>query len=229
MAKVRTRMPNIFVGHPFGGRFALAKFRQIFKELPFNVIYGNTHLQTEHLLAIMKRNISKADYAIYDLSDWNPNVALELGLSEGLKTIPSKQYYIVLNTRRSKEVPSDIRGLQRIEYTSYDFKKDVGLGDLLIRYILVKEYWFKRINRELDNQPNSDKKKLLAVKIVAHLRDHDRLTPENVKSLSRGTRLRRNDSEEVLNVLYGLRLIKKLNRNSRVFVKRINMYKKHNG
>lgn len=84
MARVRTRMANVFVGHPFGGRFATSKFRKIFKALPFNVIYGNTHLQTEHLLSIMKTNITKADFSIFDLSDWNPNVALELGLVEGL-------------------------------------------------------------------------------------------------------------------------------------------------
>ncbi len=117
MARVRTRMANVFVGHPFGGRFPVTKFRKIFKELPFNVIYGNTHLQTEHLLSIMKTNMSKADFSIFDLSDWNANVALELGLVEGLKKRAAKNYYILLNTRRSKEVPSDIRGLQRLEYT----------------------------------------------------------------------------------------------------------------
>ncbi len=54
MARVRTRMPTVFIGHPFGNRFPTARFRKIFKELPFNVIYGNTDLQTKHLLQIMK-------------------------------------------------------------------------------------------------------------------------------------------------------------------------------
>ena len=85
MARVRTRMPNVFVGHPFARRFAVKKFRAIFRGLPFNVIYGNTDLQTRQLLSIMKSNITKADYSIFDLSNWNPNVALELGLAEGLR------------------------------------------------------------------------------------------------------------------------------------------------
>ena len=140
MARVRTRMPRVFVGHPFAGRFAVSKFRGIFKDLPFKVIYGNTDLQTRHLLNIMKANIGKSDFSIFDQSDWNPNVALELGLAEGLKRKAAKNYYIVLNTRRSKEVPSDIRGIQRLEYTSYDFKPEAGLGDSLIQYILAKEY-----------------------------------------------------------------------------------------
>src|SRR3989304_10261600 len=99
MARVRTRMPKVFVGHPFGGRFPTKKFRGIFKSLPFTVIYGNTDLQTRHLLTIMKSNISKSDFSIFDLSDWNPNVALELGLAEGVKRKANKNYYILLNTR----------------------------------------------------------------------------------------------------------------------------------
>src|SRR5207249_4689680 len=124
---VRTRMPTVFVGHPFANRFATKKFRKLFKELPFKVIYGNTDIQTEHLLDIMKRYINDSDYSIFDLSDWNPNVALELGLPEGLRKKALKQYYILLNTRRSNEVPSDIRGLQRLEYTRYDYKPEEGL------------------------------------------------------------------------------------------------------
>jgi hypothetical protein len=107
--RVRTRFPSVFVGHPFAGRFSVKKFRKIFKDLPFEVIYGNTDLQTKHLLTIMKTNVSKSDFSIFDLSDWNPNVALELGLAEGLGRASAKKYYIVLNTRRSADVPSDKR------------------------------------------------------------------------------------------------------------------------
>lgn len=209
MARVRTRMPVVFVGHPFGHGFPQKAFRQIFKELPFNVRYGNTNIQTAHLLQIMKANILKADYAIFDLSDWNANVALELGIAEGLKRIPLKQYYILLNTRRSKEVPSDIRGLQRLEYTSYDFKSQRGLGDQL-QTILAKEYWIKKIWREISGMDHSQKCHLLALKILAHFREHEKLTPENLKSLSRGTHLRKAPQSEILAILLKLRLIRKL-------------------
>ena len=141
MARVRTRFPSVFVGHPFGGRFATNKFRRIFQDLPFKVVYGNTDLQTKHLLSIMKGNIAKSDFSVFDLSNWNPNVALELGIAEGLKRKPGKDYYILLNTRRSREVPADIRGIQRLEYTSYDFKRQSGLGDQLVQFILAMGNW----------------------------------------------------------------------------------------
>jgi hypothetical protein len=203
-------MPNVFVGHPFAGRFSVSKFRRIFKDLPFGVIYGNTDLQTRHLLMIMKGNIGKSDFSIFDLSDWNPNVALELGLAEGLKRRAAKNYYIVLNTRRSKEVPSDIRGIQRLEYTSYDFKPEVGLGDLLVRYILVKEYWVKRIWKAIPEAGHGRKMRTVALRLLAHFREHDKLTLDNLKSIARGTHLRQTDRDQIISVLRSLKLLRKV-------------------
>ena len=210
MAKVRTRMPIVFVGHRFGGRFPVARFRQIFKELPFSVVYGNTDLQTKHLLSIMKSNIKKSDFSLFDLSDWNPNVALELGLAEGLKRKAGKDYYILLNTRRSSDVPSDIRGLQRLEYTSYDYRQETGLGYFLIHFILSKEYWVKRLWREFSGRKNVDKKRIVVLRILSHLRDHERLTPDNLTTIVRGTRLRKDDRREVIDALRKYNLIRRI-------------------
>lgn len=223
MARVRTRMPVVFVGHPFGHKFPKRKFRQIFKELPFSVQYGNTDIQTAHLLAIMKSNISKADFSMFDLSDWNPNVALELGLAEGLKRRALKPYYILLNTRRSKEVPSDIRGLQRLEYTSYDFKSEVGLGDQLIQ-ILGKEYWVRKLWKLVEGEDKAEKKRITLLKILGHYRDHEKLTPDNLHSLTRGTHLRKEDRNDMLRLLLKLKLIKAV-RNTNVYVLRKKLYK----
>ena len=208
--KVRTRMPNVFVGHPFAGRFPVTRFRGIFKDLPFKVIYGNTDLQTRHLLKIMKNSIGKADFSIFDLSDWNPNVALELGLAEGLKRKPQKNYYIVLNTRRSREIPSDIRGIQRLEYTSYDFKPAAGLGDSLVQYVLSKEYWVKRIWKAIPEAGNGKKMRTMALRILAHFREHDRLTSDNLRTVCRGTHLREADRDTVIQVLRDLKLLRKV-------------------
>jgi hypothetical protein len=224
MARMRTRMPKVFVGHPFSGRFPAKKFRKIFKELPFDVIYGNTDVQTKHLLKVMKGHINISDYSIFDLSNWNPNVALELGLAEGLRNQPGKNYYILLNTRRSAEVPSDIRGLQRLEYTSYDFKETSGLGDSLVENILSKEYLVKKIWKKIpDLDVKHEKKRILSLRILAHLRDHDTVNRDNIKSLLRGSRLRKDDSDEVLKVLKELKLIKTTSKKD-VFLKRRIIY-----
>lgn len=225
MARVRTRMPNVFVGHPFAGRFPVKKFRAIFRGLPFNVIYGNTDLQTRHLLQIMKSNIAKADYSIFDLSNWNPNVALELGLAEGLKKKPAKTYYILLNTRRSREVPSDIRGIQRLEYTSYDFKHEVGLGDQLVSFVLAKEYWVRKLWRSIPEAGKGQKKRMMALRILAHLREHEKLTPDNLKAMAKGTHLREADRQDVVGTLRDLGLLKKSKGGAAHVVRRV-LFKK---
>ncbi len=220
MARTRTRMPKVFVGHPFGGHFPVSKFRAIFQGLPFTVVYGNTHLQTKHLLGIMKSNIAKADFSIFDLSGWNTNVALELGLAEGLGRKPAKSYYILLNTRKSKEVPADIRGLQRLEYTSYDFKSGSGLGEQLVRYILSKEYLIKKLWQNIPASKKGDKKRLLMLKILAHFRDHERITPDNLKALSRGTHFRTEDIQDIFRILKKQRLV----RGARTYTKWKNIF-----
>ncbi|QAT17486.1 hypothetical protein BU251_07045 [Candidatus Velamenicoccus archaeovorus] len=169
------------------------KVRKLFKDLPFNVVYANTDIETKHLLQILKKHINEADYSIFDLSSWNPNVTLELGLSEGIRKISNKKYYILLNTKRALEVPADIRGIQRLEYSRYDYSIDKGLGDCLIT-ILKSEAWVKNIHlglkRKLGDESKIEKALYLSLRIIAHMRDFEKLTPDNLKSLSRGTRLR---------------------------------------
>jgi hypothetical protein len=149
-------------------------------------------------------------FSIFDLSDWNPNGALELGLAQGLKKKPGKTYYIVLNTRRSDNVPSDIQGVHRLEYTSYDYKPEAGLGDQLVNYVLAKQYWIKKIWSAIPEAGKGQKKRLMVVRIFAHMRDHIKLTSDNLQTIARGTRLREADRNEVVEVLRDLNLIRKI-------------------
>lgn len=224
MSRVRTRFPTVFVGHPFADRFPVKKFRKLFDELPFKVLYGNTDVKTEHLLQIMKSLIHRCDYAIFDLSDWNSNVALELGLAEGLKKKTLKPYYILLNSRRSGEVPADLRGLQRLEYTKLDYSQDIGLGNLLIKFLLTKEHSYKKISRQLYSHKNTEKIIRFCLYIVAHLRDHEKLALENLRKLSRGLRLRKKDRELAIELMVKSRLLKMRNTKPRVYVKRLKLF-----
>ncbi|WP_376705725.1 hypothetical protein RQ479_15340 [Mesorhizobium sp. ISC25] len=53
---------------------------------------------------------------MFDITEWNPNVALELGIAIGL----SKRYFILLNPKldQNQDVPSDIKGIDRVQYLS---------------------------------------------------------------------------------------------------------------
>jgi len=201
-------MPNVFVGHPFAGRFPVQRFRRIFRDLPFNVTWGDTGVETRDLLHVIKTRILKADYSIFDLTNWNPNVALELGLSEGLRR-RQKEYYILLNTRRSQEVPSDIRGIERLQYQSYDFKPKVGLGDQLVTRLLVKEYWVKKIWKSIPDAGKGLAKRILALHILGRMRSGKPITRDDVRALAKGTGLRQSDLREVLGALTRRRFLKR--------------------
>lgn len=210
--RVRMRLPKVFVGHPFRQRFPVRKFRKFFKDLPFSVVYANSDIETKHLLQILKKNIKDADYSLFDLSGWNPNVTLELGLAEGLGKKAIKKYFILLNTRRGSEAPADVRGIQRLEYSRYDYSPEKGLGDCLIT-ILRRENWVKKIVTELQKQISEaikyDNCLLISLRIIAHMRDYDKITNDNLKTIIRGTRLRRDVVDKVLCILQDMSFIKK--------------------
>src|SRR5262245_52547028 len=185
MARAPFLLPTVFVGCPYDKKFDFAKFRKSLDRLPFAWYYADTHLQTKHLLAILTTYINAVDFCIFDLSNWNPNVSLELGLADGI----GKEYYVLVNKKRSKDVPSDIKGLQRIEYSSPTALDSTGLIPNLVRY-LVREYTHPRRVWENLSSTNRDKKFYFALAVMAHFRDNKRLTHVDTRRLSQGLYLR---------------------------------------
>ncbi len=202
MAKARYKLPSVFVGCPYGGKFPFAAFKAALDRLPFRWYYADTHLSTKHLLGILTSYIKAVDYCIFDISTWNPNVALELGLAEGLKV----QYYILLNRKLSKGVPADIQGLQRIEYEETSGFRPECLLPNIVRYLVKTHTHPKNIFNDLDAD-NREAKFYFALSVLAHLRDNKRLTHDDTSRLVRGTYLRKSARAEVLDTLVSLDLI----------------------
>jgi hypothetical protein len=85
MARAPYKLPSVFVGCPYDEkRFKFTAFRAALEKIPFRWYYADTHLSTKHLLGILTSYIKAVDYCVFDISMWNPNVALEIGLAEGL-------------------------------------------------------------------------------------------------------------------------------------------------
>ncbi|MBC8327848.1 MAG: hypothetical protein H8E31_03795 [Planctomycetes bacterium] len=172
--------------------------------LPFRFFYADTRLQTKHLVEILRKYIATADMCFFDVSTWNPNVALELGLAEGMGV----EYYILLNRNLSKGVPSDIQGIQRIEYANYqDTDSDGGLLPLLVKYLMMEHTHPRRIWDSMESEPNRDRLFLLSLRVLAHFKDHKRLTSDQLTNLSRGTYIRKADREALLEQLDSLGLL----------------------
>jgi hypothetical protein len=205
MSKAPYKLPNVFVGCPYGGKFKFDAFKSCLEKIPFRFFYADTRLQTKHLMEILRKYIATADFCIFDISTWNPNVALELGLADGMDA----EYYILLNRKLSQGVPADIQGIQRIEYANYRaFDENNGLLPLLVRYIVRGEHTHPRnIWDSLEGDSNREKKYYFALRVLAHFKEHKRLSSDHLTTLSRGTYLRKLEKKMVLDQLASMGLI----------------------
>ncbi len=69
-----------------------------------------------HIMQKIISYIKGSEFSIFDISGWNPNVTLELGFAMAV----NDNWYISYNPNHTptNEVPSDIRGIDRIQYQS---------------------------------------------------------------------------------------------------------------
>ncbi|MEM7645182.1 MAG: hypothetical protein AAF366_22160 [Pseudomonadota bacterium] len=110
---------NVFVAHPYK-TIPIDDYRNAFAELKKDLgaikfVFADEEITNQHILDKIEKMIVDSDVSLFDVTTWNPNVALELGLAMGLK----KDYYILFDpTKEDSEVPSDIRGRERIQYES---------------------------------------------------------------------------------------------------------------
>lgn len=126
------RVPRrVFVAYPYG-LFPREDYRRVFEEVgsTFKVdfVFADEQITNVHILQKIGQCILSSQFGIYDISGWNPNVTLELGLAFGLH----ERAYLALNTSKPHiaDSPADLRGIDRIQYSSYHDLK-AGLSTVL--------------------------------------------------------------------------------------------------
>jgi hypothetical protein len=135
--RAMTRSPSegkqIFVAYSYG-LYQGPDFRQVFERVARRTgsefVFADTRFTSEHILDKITRMIHEADFSLFDISDWNPNVTLELGVAKE----SGKPWYILIDPSKSTgaihEAPSDLRGFDRVQYGSFD-ELERGLVRLL--------------------------------------------------------------------------------------------------
>jgi hypothetical protein len=184
------KFPRVFIACPYDERrFGYTRFKRELDLLPWTCIYANTTLHTRHLLARIKELISEADFSLFDLSTWNPNVSLELGLADGLNR---KRYYILTNRNLSRDVPSDIKGLQRIEY-SHLSRGSSSLRQQLVEYFFKSQYHPTRIlwNELTENLEDPYQSYVFGLQVLAYLRDHTTISLDKCASIAKSLALKK--------------------------------------
>jgi hypothetical protein len=115
---------KVFVAHPFRQPFRTADFRPALEaalsSLGLHAEYADYDITSGHILGKVCRLIQECRFGIYDVSLWNPNVTLEWGLAVGLK----RPTLLIVDSVHSEDVPADLSGFDRIQYTSFNDLKD---------------------------------------------------------------------------------------------------------
>jgi len=105
-----------------------------FRGTGLNASYADVEFRSgEHILKKIEDRILATQFGIYDITNENPNVYLELGLAKGA----GKTLYIIC--KKGTKIRADLQGLDRIEYESYK-----NLTDEIKKKIIKKE--LERVN-----------------------------------------------------------------------------------
>jgi hypothetical protein len=123
-------MPSVFVAYPYD--FPQDDYRGSFEAVrgDFDVVdfvFADQRITNKHILEKIISMIQEAEFSLFDVTTWNANVALELGVAIGARL----DYYILFNPAMQQgDVPADLGGIDRIQYTSYGELK-AGLERLM--------------------------------------------------------------------------------------------------
>jgi hypothetical protein len=110
---------KVFVACPYM-LFPMDDYKSVFasiqKSYSIEFKFADEQITNQHIMDKITGYIRDSEISLFDITGWNPNVALELGIAVGL----GRRYFILLNSKfdPSKEVPSDIKGIDRIQYAS---------------------------------------------------------------------------------------------------------------
>jgi DNA-binding NarL/FixJ family response regulator len=119
----------VFVAYPYS--FSKADYRRVYREVGsrhgVRFQYADEMITNRHILEKIAGMIRHADFSIFDITAWNANVTLELGIAIGSEC----DYYIAFNPKvKRKAVPSDLGGIDRLQYHDYS-ELSSGLDRLL--------------------------------------------------------------------------------------------------
>jgi hypothetical protein len=148
-------------------------YRKLYKDLEeqydVTFIFADEKITNMHIMKKIETFIRGSDFSIFDISGWNPNVTLELGFAMAV----SDQWYIAIDPSKTEvnEVPSDLRGLDRIQYGSY-----TELGGKLS--VLLEQRYPKRPRVSIDGYLEERRGEVRGL-----LKDHPGLTMMSISEL----------------------------------------------
>lgn len=159
---------KVFIAMPFRDVYTdlYSVIREVLVSLGYEPYRADLDFDNATIACKVCFNVQEAKYILCEISDWNPNVLLELGLALGLN-----RYALLLRELESSApVPTDLTGIEYIEYSRYklttDFKNSLYRRLLQVKtkgyeynpYLGNHKYRTLRFNLSLNVEQNGDTK-----------------------------------------------------------------------
>lgn len=205
MPKPKEKFPRVFLACPFDSR--MDKLVEELSWLPWTVKPANDKITNDHLLVKIAKDLKDCDFAIFDITGWNANVCLELGLAKGI----GKGYYIFNNNSIKKDVPSDIKGIERIDYNWNKKKKAASLFNQVKNGLFKRQYLSARIWKDIQDKNRGDEKFTLILYILSSLKgSKKKVSQADIKFLAKGLNFKKQeDYDDIIESLTKLKIFKK--------------------
>lgn len=126
---------QVFVAYAYG-LYDKRDYRKIFTDIEekydVRFIFADEKITNMHIMQKIISYIKSSDFSVFDISGWNPNVTLELGFAMAT----TSDWYICFNPEKTPqdEVPSDIKGIDRLQYKSFSDFSDQLIALIEQRY-----------------------------------------------------------------------------------------------
>jgi hypothetical protein len=204
MAKSPYKHPSVFIGCSYTPEASYRTFKEALELVPIEFHFADSSIRSFHVLERIRSGIVRTDYSLFDITGWNANVTLEVGLAEGL----NKDYYILFRRGNGAKAnpPSDLQGVQRFQYRKLDGFNDDCLTYQLNHH-LVKKLTHPRFIYDQLAGPNREKEFIVAMRLLAHFKRHERLRRADLPALAKGSYLRDNTLQMLIDLLRSRRLI----------------------
>jgi hypothetical protein len=148
---------QIFVAYAYN-IYPKKDYRRIFEVLEkaygVKFIFADEKITNMHILQKIISYIDTSDFSLFDISGWNPNVTLELGIALSR----SGNWYIAFNPDKTPidDVPSDIKGIDRIQYGSFtELEEKLSL--------LLEQRYPKQVQQPLEGFLDEQREKVKAI------------------------------------------------------------------
>jgi hypothetical protein len=175
------------VGCPYTPASYLKGLKAALDRVPIEFHFVDGSIKSRHVLERIRVGIVRTDYSLFDITDWNANVTLEVGLAEGL----NRDYYILFRPGKGRkaEPPADLRGVQRFQYDALDGYAEDSLAYQLNQH-LVRRLTHPRFIYDHLAGKHRERSFIVAMRMLAHFKRHQRLSWTDIKQYASGSYLR---------------------------------------